>query len=104
MMPRPLFRMTMRMVIVVSVALLLLDHAGAPACSGARLARAGVVRISQSAVTIMSIEAAKAIIPGQYSGGMRFLADQARTLTGNVATDLELATCAAPPSCAISAA
>lgn len=60
--------------------------------------------MSQSAVTGTFNVAANSMIPGQYSGGIRLRAVQARAVTGMVSTDGASATRAAPPSAAISPA
>ncbi len=67
-------------------------------------ARAGVVRINQSAVTVAPLTFANAITPSQCSAGIRFRAAHARTFTGSVSTVGAAATLAAPPSEEISEA
>lgn len=79
----------------------------AAACSAwaeLRPARAGVVRISQSAVTTAPPSEAKAITPSQCSAGILLRAAHARTFTGRVPTDGAAATLAAPPSAVMSEA
>lgn len=84
-------------------------HAAAASDNDDAFFRAGVVFISQSAVTTSFLVSANAIMPGQYSGGMRFLAAHARTLTAGARSSLPTVskpseTCAAPPRAEISAA
>lgn len=76
-------------------------HAATRVDAAERVARAGVVRISQSAVTVKPRDAAREMKPGQYSGGIRFRAAHARTLTGRVSKALASATRAAPPNSAM---
>ncbi len=83
----------------------LADHAATCSAWVAALpARAGVVRISQSAVTVAPLTFANAITPSQCSAGIRFRAAHARTFTGSVSTVGAAATLAAPPSDEISEA